>query len=232
VNRAPLLFLGILATLALSFWCLIFIPQTQIGQQQATNLVETGELYPFPRSGLAKRGAEIYRAEGCVECHSQQVRHQSFGTDVQRGWGPRFTVAQDYLGENIVLLGDQRIGPYLTNVGARQTDPNWHLLHLYDPQGMVKGSLMPPYRYLFEKRRINRTGSDRALKLLNLPAGYEVVPTEAADALVAYLMSLRAQAELFEAPLPHAKTNAPPAQPGTNATNSASSTAAQPAVVK
>ena len=33
---------------------------------------------------------------------------------------------------------------------------------------------------------INRTASDRALKLSNLPAGYEVVPTEAADALVAY----------------------------------------------
>ena len=29
MNRVPFLFLGILATLALSFWVLIFVPQTQ-----------------------------------------------------------------------------------------------------------------------------------------------------------------------------------------------------------
>src|SRR5437764_14566803 len=103
MSRATFLFLGILGTLALSFWGLIFIPQTQIGQQTATNLVETGELYPATRAGLAKKGAEVYRAEDCVECHTQQVRDRSIGTDVQRGWGVRFTVAQYYLGDYPVM---------------------------------------------------------------------------------------------------------------------------------
>ena len=52
-------------------------------------------------------------------------------------------------------------------------------------------------------------------------AGYEVVPTRDAKALAAYLMSLRADEPLFNAPLtvptaPPAATNAPA---GTNATN-------------
>ena len=225
MNRPPFIFLGILASLALSFWGLIFIPQTQIGQQAATNLVETGELYPAARAGLAKRGAEVYRAEGCVECHSQQVRDRSFGTDVERGWGVRFTVAQDYLGDYPVMLGIQRVGPDLANIGARKPDRDWQLRHLYDPQALVKGSMMPPYRYLFEKRRITAgtQPSERALKLENVPPGYEIVPTESAEALAAYLLSLNSQVDLFEAPVPKPKnagTNAVPGQPGgTNATN-------------
>src|SRR6184192_2429383 len=125
MNRAPLIFVGILASLALSFWGLIFIPQTQIGQQTATNLVETGDLYPAARAGLAKRGAEVYRAEGCVECHSQQVRDRQFNSDTERGWGIRFTVARDYIGDYPVMLGIQRVGSDLANVSARRPDPRW-----------------------------------------------------------------------------------------------------------
>ena len=230
MNRSPLLFLGILVTLALSFWVLVFVPETQIGQQQATNL-DTGELYPPARSGLAKKGAEIYRAEGCVECHSQQVRHPEFASDYGRGWGPRITVAQDYLGDYPVMLGAQRIGPDLANIGARR-DAAWHLQHLYDPQGTVPGSMMSPYRYLFEKRKVSRSPSPQALKVANLQPGFEVVPTDAAEALVAYLMSLSAQVELFEAPVPRrpgANTNAPAGTTDTNATNNSSVPATQSA---
>jgi hypothetical protein len=55
-----------------------------------------------------------------------------------------------------------------------------------------------------------------------------VVPGDRAEALVEYLLSLRAQVELFEAPIarpPGAKTNAPPAAAATNATNNASAPA-------
>jgi cytochrome c oxidase cbb3-type subunit 2 len=149
-------------------------------------------------------------------------------------------VAQDYLGDYPVMLGVQRIGPDLANISVRK-DPAWHLLHLYDPKLLVPGSMMPPYRYLFEKRRITagHRPSSRALKLDNVPPGYEIVPTEDVDALVAYLLSLRAEVELPEAPVPRppgaaapAGTNAPAG--GTNATNSAaapaSPTSAAPAV--
>ena len=137
----------------------------------------------------------------------------------------RFTVAQDYLGDYPVMLGIQRIGPDLANIGARKADRDWQLRHLYDPQALVKGSMMPPYRYLFEKRRIiaGQHPSERALKVDDVPAGYEIVPTDSAEALVAYLLSLSSQVDLFEAPVPKPKsagTNAVPGQAtGTNATN-------------
>ena len=229
MNRTPLIFLGILVSLAFSFWGLIFIPQTQIGQQQQTTNQETLALYPAPRSGLARKGADVYRAQGCAECHSQQVRDRSFGTDIVRGWGVRFTVAQDYLGDYPVMTGIQRVGPDLANISLRRPDSKWHLQHLYDPKSVVNGSIMPAYRYLFEKRRIGfrPQRSDNALTGVDTPEGYEIVPTDDAEALVAYMLSLRADVDLFEAPVPRrpgAGTNAPPDQSGgTNATNAASS---------
>jgi cytochrome c oxidase cbb3-type subunit 2 len=233
VNRSIFIFLGILATLALSFWGLIFIPQVQIGRQEA--VLADDAFYPPPRSGLAKKGAAVYRSEGCAECHSQQVRDKHFGSDIDRGWGARFTVAQDYIGDSVVLLGSERIGPDLVNVGLRKPDLNWQLQHLYDPRSLVPNSMMPPYRYLFEKHRLGpgEKPSERALKFASTPPGYEIVPTDSAEALVAYLASLRSQVELFESPVPKppgSDTNAVPAQAtGTNATNAASApTSPQP----
>ena len=51
---------------------------------------------------------------------------------------------------------------------------------------------MPPYRFLFEKRKIGRRPSPEALALpgeLAPGAGYEIVPKPAAKALVAYLIA-------------------------------------------
>ena len=62
---------------------------------------------------------------------------------------------------------------------------------------------MPPFRYLFETRKIGAVPSPDAL---NLPAefapavGYEVVPKPEAQQLVAYLMSLHTDVPLYNAP--------------------------------
>jgi len=143
-------------------------------------------------------------------------------------------VAQDYLADYPVQPGSRRIGPDLANVGLRLPEADWHLRHLYAPQNEVQGSLMPPYRFLFETRKIGREASPDALKLsgkLAPPPGYEIVPQPEATVLVAYLQSLRAEAPLFEAPLtpppgtvtttnaPGVSTNAP-----TTATNAPAAT--------
>jgi len=89
---------------------------------------------------------------------------------------------------------------------------------LYAPRLEVKGSDMPPFRFLFETRRIERSPSPDALVLprpLAPPPGYEIVPKPEAGALVAYLLSLRADAPLFEAPLTLA--SGPAAAEATNA---------------
>ncbi len=102
----------------------------------------------------------------------------------------------------------------MANVGARLGNANWQLLHLYAPQSVVKNSAMPPFRFLFETKKIGEAPSPDALNLpkeFAPPAGYEVVPTDDAKNLVAYLLSLRADVPLYEAPFtpPQISTNAP-----------------------
>ena len=131
-------------------------------------------------------------------------------------------MAEDFLFDYPVMLGSVRIGPDLANIGVRQPDPNWHLLHLYAPTLQVKGSSMPPYRFLFEKRRVERVRSADALVLpanLAPEPGFEIVPKAEAQSLVAYLTSLRADAPLYVAPL----TAPAPAAPSTNAATATAS---------
>ena len=82
MNNGLLLFFGIFLSLGSSFWVFLLAPQLQIGRAQPVVLEATGETYPAPRSGLAQQGAEIYRAQGCVECHSQQVRQTGVNFEV------------------------------------------------------------------------------------------------------------------------------------------------------
>jgi cbb3-type cytochrome oxidase cytochrome c subunit len=291
MNFGPFIFLAAFFGLSCSWFGFVLTPEIQVGRLTQTNTVPAGLVYPVNRPGLARQGLSVYRANGCVYCHSQQVGQTGtvcdvvmtdagtnqeallvalrkvrpalsesedkalmtglpktirqgltkdeadaavkilagsgakaatwivpVGPDISRGWGIRRTVAEDFLFDYPVAPGSQRVGPDLANVGVRFPDANWQLLHLYAPQAQVKGSTMPPYRYLFEKRRIERTRSADALVL---PAecapgpGYEIVPRPEAVALANYLISLRADQPLFDAPVSvaaasaSADTNAP-----------------------
>jgi cytochrome c oxidase cbb3-type subunit II len=201
MNYGPLLFLGFFLTVAAS-WCgLVLFPQIQYGRQQAVQIEETGEIYPQARPGLAEQGSEIYRANGCIYCHTQQVRGEKFGADLARNWGQRRSVSRDYLYDRPVMLGTMRTGPDLTNIGLRQASASWHLLHLYNPRITSPGSIMPAFRFLFEKRQVGARPAPDALKLSGefaLESGYEVVPKAEARVLVEYLLSLKANAPLPE----------------------------------
>ena len=201
MNYGPLLFLGFFLTVAAS-WCgLVLFPQIQFGRQQSVKIEETGEIYPQARSGLAEQGREIYRANGCLYCHSQQVRPQNFGADIARNWGQRRTVSRDYLYDHPVMLGTMRTGPDLTNIGLRQSGTSWHLLHLYNPRITSPGSIMPSFRFLFTNHKAGERPSPDALKFPPgfAPAlGYEIVPKTEARVLVQYLLSLKANAPLPE----------------------------------
>lgn len=289
MNNGPLLFLGVLITLASSFWGLVLAPQIQFGREQPRLIEATGEFYPSPRPGLAEDGAHVYRSLGCVECHSQQVRQTgvhldvwvtelttnlsaaapavarlqpklteaeaakalaklparvatgldaadasdlatkltkagataqpavvALGPDIARNWGPRLSVSQDYLRDYPVQLGQLRLGPDLASYGTRQTNANLILLHLYEPSRTMPGSIMPPYRFLFEKRQYSALDGVPEGAIVVQPAsddkkGEIIVPKEDALVLVAYLLSLKADTSLVEAPTP--KVPAPPAPP-------------------
>jgi cytochrome c oxidase cbb3-type subunit II len=201
MNNPPLIFLGLLIAFLASFGGLVVGPQMQIGRQVAVPDKLTGTPYPSARPGLAAQGKEVYRSLGCAECHTRQVRATYFSTDILRGWGNRFTVAQDYLNDYPVMLGSLRAGPDLTNIGARQTNENWHLLHLYNPRRVVPGSSMPRYPFLFNVK----PGAQPTQESI------ERLATDDARHLVAYLLSLQATTPLLESPLPAAATNAPAA---------------------
>jgi cytochrome c oxidase cbb3-type subunit 2 len=127
----------------------------------------------------------------------------AIGPDIARGWGLRGSVAEDYLYDNPVQPGSLRAGPDLADEASRLPDINWQLVHLYAPRSLIEGSMMPPYRYLFEVRKIGRKPSPDALMLPPelVLAGREIVPTLEAKELAEYLLSLRVDTPLPDAPV-------------------------------
>jgi len=115
---APL-FLGIFGTFAFSWIGLTVIPTWQIGHLNPESDEEGTDIYPRPQSGMYTRGAHVYAANGCVYCHSQQVRADYIADDIERKWGNRRSAPRDYIFERPVFLGKMRMGQDLANVGAR-----------------------------------------------------------------------------------------------------------------
>jgi len=193
------LFLGAFATLALSWACLLLAAHKQLGSLPQFKDPVDEILHPQPLSGLAEQGRLVYQDLGCATCHTQQVRHEGFGGDVKRGWGERSSYARDYIRDRVVLIGQNRIGPDLRNVGKRQPDAEYLYKLLYAPESKVGGQTlahgMPAHKFLFVERELS--GNQPSYKAVKIPSGfgpadgYEVVPTARAEALVAYLISLK-----------------------------------------
>ncbi len=165
-------------------------------------------LDPLPQqeqlSEEAIKGLRVYISEGCVACHTQQVRN----IEMDKVWGNRPSMPSDYYyskkrmntwQQSPSLLGSERTGPDLTNIGNRQPNASWHLLHFYNPRMVVKESIMPAYNYLFEHKKENEVSDDE--KVVDIPEeflkekGKVVVPTEKLNNLIAYMQSLK-QTEL------------------------------------
>lgn len=113
------LILGIFGTFAFSWLGLTVIPSMQIGHLDPQMDEEGNDPYPAPKSGLAERGRRVYVANGCVYCHSQQVRPDYAASDIDRKWGERRSAPRDYIFERPALLGKMRMGPDLANIGKR-----------------------------------------------------------------------------------------------------------------
>ena len=113
------LILGIFGTFAFSWAGLTLIPNAQIGHLDPQVDEEGNDPYPAPESGMADRGRKVYAANGCVYCHSQQIRADYAAADVERKWGERRSAPRDYLFARPVLLGKSRMGPDLANIGKR-----------------------------------------------------------------------------------------------------------------
>src|SRR6201981_3856431 len=115
---APL-FLGIFGTFAFSWVGLTVIPNWQIGHLNPQSDEEGTDVYPMPQSGMVTRGARVYAANGCIYCHSEQVRADYAGADIERKWGDRRSAPRDYIFERPVFLGKMRMGQDIADIGER-----------------------------------------------------------------------------------------------------------------
>ena len=205
MNRLTSLGLGVFALFFVGWLALVAQPYLAFASLKPEKDPNTNALSPPGVPGAAKQGYQVYAANGCVYCHSQYVRDKAEGSDIDRQWGKRRTVARDYLNDSRVFLGTSRFGPDLTNVGVRHTDAQWFYQYLYDPRSVDPQSTMPSYRWLFNKARVSGEPAANALKLTGadaVPSGYQVVPTPEADKIVAYLLAMKRDYPLPEAPEP------------------------------
>ncbi len=182
--------MAILIVIAISFGGLVEIVPLMF----KASVVEPAKgVQPYDPLRLA--GRDVYVAEGCYNCHSQQIR--PFRSETER-YG-HYSVAGEHVYDRPFQWGSKRTGPDLARVGGLYSD-DWHYLHMMDPRAVVPGSNMPAYPWLAERyvdpevveRRM------RALKRIGTPytdedieGAYEAVAGKTEmDAIIAYLQGL------------------------------------------
>lgn len=185
MTRVYMLLMGALATVIFALMVLVILPKSLLSGVKAP-----AELKPL--TALEMKGRQVYIQNGCIYCHTQQVRDTNFTQDVAKGMGSRPSVPADYVYDSPHLLGTMRTGPDLFNVGSRLPDKQWHLLHLYQPRSLVPWSIMPSFPFLFVHKPAAAAG-DVVIEP-NQPGAHTsgvIVATEDAKALVAYLLALK-----------------------------------------
>ena len=145
-----------------------------------------------PYTAVQLAGRDVYRREGCYNCHSQMIR--PFRAETLR-YGP-YSVAGEFVYDHPFQWGSKRTGPDLARVGGRYND-EWHRAHLMNPRDLVPESNMPGYPWL-ATATVDGTqlqANMRALRTLGVPySDDEVAKAPEAlkgktemDALIAYL---------------------------------------------
>lgn len=174
------------------------------------------EVQPLPTQAeltdIELKGLHIYVEENCMACHTQQVRNIA----MDKVWGDRPSMPSDYFyskqrlsswQQSASLLGSERTGPDLTNIGQRQPGREWHLLHFYNPRTVVNESIMPGYPWLFEEKDASAIKPTDVV--VPVPPDFfnkkdkKIVATQDALNLIAYIQSLK------QAPLPGNATATP-----------------------
>jgi cytochrome c oxidase cbb3-type subunit 2 len=140
-----------------------------------------------PLTALQAEGRDVYVANGCSYCHTQQVRPLNQDKVFGRPSAPG-----DFSYATPELLGSERTGPDLTNIGARQSSAVWQYIHLYNPRAVVPESIMPAFDWMFHVVATAPAGAT----VVPLPKAFAprlgvVVSSRQAEALVAYLASLK-----------------------------------------
>jgi cytochrome c oxidase cbb3-type subunit 2 len=180
MNRLPLVIGGASLVYLTLAWMMGVLPGIELSRVPPGPGVH-------PLTPLQAEGRDVYVSSGCGYCHTQQVR--PLNQDKVFG---RPSTAGDFSYETPELLGSERTGPDLTNVGVRQPSSVWNYIHLYNPRAVVPESIMPSFSWLFDVVDTSKAASD----VVPLPKAYApthgvVIPKHEAQALIAYLASLK-----------------------------------------
>lgn len=154
--------LTVLAIGALLFFAVGGIITTIIPPFLDTDLYKTDkQVHQYTETEL--QGIELYKENGCVYCHTQQIR--SLKSDrIRFGW--RLVEAAEsesweYVNQRYNFIGTKRTGPDLARVGGKYSS-EWHWAHFKDPRNMGEkfkfldqtyrsASVMPSFNYLTEE---------------------------------------------------------------------------------
>ncbi|HTL82185.1 MAG TPA: cytochrome-c oxidase, cbb3-type subunit I [Bacteroidia bacterium] len=149
-----------------------------------------------PYTPLELEGRDIYVREGCYTCHSQMIR--PFRSETVR-YG-EYSKAGEFVYDHPFQWGSKRTGPDLARIGGKYGDA-WHYNHMYDPQSMSPGSIMPSYPWLFENK-VDLTITPKKIKAMQTlgvpyPAGFENIAADSAlkqgETIVAGLKKAKVQ---------------------------------------
>ena len=192
LERKPIQ-LTILATVAILIGGIIQIVPTIMVK---SNIPTISSVKPY--SPLELEGRDLYIREGCNNCHSQMIR--PFRSEVKR-YG-EYSKGGEFVYDHPFLWGSKRTGPDLAREGAKSINPffggrsdDWHFNHMWAPDEISPGSIMPPYKWLIRDQLDKSSTQDkmRAMQTLGVP----YTDAEVADAM----KNMDAQASKIEANL-------------------------------
>jgi cytochrome c oxidase cbb3-type subunit I/II len=106
--------------------------------------VEIASVKPY--TPLELMGRDVYIANGCYNCHSQNVR--PILAETKRYPSPGgFSKPGEFVYDHPFQWGSRRVGPDLHREGGAKSN-SWHFQHMERPVSVVPGSIMPVYEFL------------------------------------------------------------------------------------
>ena len=118
----------------------------------ASDIVRSPSVGLVAYSPTEAKGRKIYAREGCVYCHSQQVRNVKADENLVAAFG--VSKAGDYFYDLPHFLGTSRQGPDLSNEGRvwrrdiGQPARDYLIGHFINPRQYNPNSIMPAFDYL------------------------------------------------------------------------------------
>ena len=112
MRNGAAVFFAVLIALGASWLGFVLTPTLQMGQAKLSKVLGSTETYPIQRTGEATMGLQVYRANGCAACHTEQVGQE----------GVAFEVVMTSPGKNTNAVNKVLSGLKLTDLTKEEAD--------------------------------------------------------------------------------------------------------------